>query len=83
MTEAERVLAEVALKLHPEKGTHYDWEGARELTEPYLPKPEPDRLTAEPSDEAIDRAYEVIWRGGCPTTKSARAAIRAALKEEG
>ena len=37
---------------------------------------------AEPSDEAIDRAYEVIWRGGFPTTTSARAAIRAALKGE-
>ena len=42
-----------------------------------------EKAAAEPSDEAVDRAYEVIWRGAFPTTTSARAAIRAALKGEG
>ena len=42
MTKAERVLAEMATKIH---GHSISYNAIRELTAPYLPKPEPDRLT--------------------------------------
>ena len=42
MTEAERALGEVAKRVHQRSIGHIE---LRELTAPYLPKPEPDRLT--------------------------------------
>ena len=42
MPEAERVLAELATKIHSHS---ISYNTIRELTAPYLPKPEPDRLT--------------------------------------
>ena len=47
MTEAERVLAEVATKIHSHS---ISYNTIREMTAPYLPKPEPDRLTVAARD---------------------------------
>ena len=45
MTEAERVLAELAKRLHnPKPESVLTWDEVKALTAPYLPKPEPDRL---------------------------------------
>ena len=46
MTEAERVLAELAKRLHnPKPESVLTWDEVKAKLEPYLPKPEPDRLT--------------------------------------
>ena len=46
MSEAERVLGELAKRVHnPKPESVLTWAKLKTLTAPYLPKPEPDRLT--------------------------------------
>ena len=44
MTEAEQVLAELARAVHHLDGS-LSWDAVRAILAPYIPKPEPDRLT--------------------------------------
>ena len=111
MTETERVLAELAKRVHLATDA-INFAELRTILEPYLPKPEPDRLTvaaiacidaiddvegddtletiraiiarevaaAEPSDEALTKAY---WAAiGVRTVGEGIIRLRAALKGE-
>ena len=74
MTEAERVLAEVAVLFRPTGGI-VNVIRVRELLEPHLPKPEPDRLTVA-AGECFDVTYN---RRGSP---AALEAVRAIIAHE-
>ena len=67
MTEAERVLAELALTIHDKLPLNYAEIEA--MTAPYLPKPEPDRLTVA-ARECQDVAFGMSNRKALVTIRA-------------